>query len=350
MQMRKNGEVIRVLARFGLVALLAAWTGWAGEIIVHLKNDDRVTGIIVSESATELTLQSGLLGKVTIPIGEISRREDLKTNAPPTVASSTAAASSGTNAVTAAATTATNATAVVSAPATNKPPAVVAAKPPPPPKVKHWNTEIQFGLNLRYGAAKQEEALVVAKSTYGRGKFREILDYNFAYGESGGVLSANRMNGSAKSEYDLTDRVYLFGLAGASYDEVRLIDRQYELNPGVGYQWIKQTNFVFKTEVGFGYQDQFFHDHNEIESFSGRLGLIYTWKIWDKLMADGKLEYFPNVKAIDQYRVRFENTVRYPLLKNISLNLIVIDLYDTQVPATVENNDLQVRTAIGMKF
>ena len=304
---------------------LAIWFSWAAqaaEIIVHLKNGDRVSGEFVSETATELTLRSKLLGNLAIPIGEILKREHPITA--PIISTNVVAALPK--------------------------PVIKTNAPPPPPKPKRWNSEIQLGLNLRYSTRDHLEALVVAKSAYSNGRFREILDYNFAYGETEDVLSANRMGGSSKTEWDLSPRVYTFGLAGAGYDEVRRIDRQFEINPGVGYQWIKTTNFVFKSEVGLGYQDQFYADGREVSAYSGRLAGIFSWKVFNKLFADGRAEYFPNVQAVDEYRLRLETTIRYPLLKNLSLNLIVIDLYDTQAPANVENNDLQIRSAIGVKF
>jgi len=318
--------------RFPLSLLaLCAWTlfaSQAADIIIHLKNGDRVTGSIASETATEVTLQTAPLGKITIPVGQILRREEVVakpavTNAPPVVATVT-----------------TNKPAAPAAPP-------VAVKPPEP---KHWNSELQLGLNLRYSAKDQQESLVIAKSTYGKNRFREILDYNFTYGRTEGVQSANRMTGSSKSEIDLTPKIYGFGLAGGSYDEIRQIDLQYELNPGVGYTWFKKPDFVFKTELGFGYQDQFFKGGRELQTYSARLAGIVTWRVWNKLMEDAKLEYFPNIKSSENYRVRVESTLRYPLLKNLSLNLIVIDLYDTQTPPNVQHNDLQVRSALGIKF
>lgn len=331
---RRNGKVTGLFARLLCVAFIAICSHGA-EVIIYLRNGDRVTGRVAAETAAEVTLETGLFGKVTIPVSQILKREVV---GPP---SETAAAPP------------------TPAPATNAPPRAVAATPAPAPTPapaekpkgpKLWNTEMQFGLNLRYSTRDQQEALVVAKSTYGKNKFRQIFDYSFVYGETEGVQSANRMSGSTKTEYDMTSKIYAFGLAGASYDEVRQIDRQFELNPGLGYQWIKKPNFAFKSEVGFGYQDQFFANGREVETYSARLAGIFSWRIWDKLMADWRIEYFPNIEAIDEYRVRFESTLRYPLLKNLSLNLIVIDLYDTQAPPNIENNDLQVRYALGVKF
>ncbi|HUS37464.1 MAG TPA: DUF481 domain-containing protein [Verrucomicrobiae bacterium] len=307
----------------------------AADVIIHLRNGDRLTGRINSETPTEVTLQTATLGKIVVPVGQILKREEVV---------ATTATPGSTNTV--AAVTTTNAPAAAPKPATPTP-APVATKPKPP---KLWNTELQFGLNLRYTTRDQQEALVIAKSTYSKGHFREILDYNFTWGKTEETQTANRMAGSAKSEYDLTPKWYLFGLGGAGYDEIRLIDRQWEINPGVGYQWIKKPDFVLKTEVGMSYQDQFFQNGDEVNTFAGRLAGIFTWRIYDKLTADGRIEYFPNIRDINEYRLRGESTLRYPLLQNLSINLNVIDLYDTEAPPGVEPNDLQVRSALGIKF
>lgn len=311
----------------------------AADVIIHLRNGDRLTGNISGETPTEVTLQTATLGKIVVPVGQILKREEVV---------ATAAGSTNTVAV---ATTTTNAPSAAPKPAATPTPtptpAPVATKPKPP---KLWNTELQFGLNLRYTTRDQQEALVIAKSTYAKGHFREILDYNFTWGKTEETQTANRMAGSAKSEYDLTPKWYLFGLGGAGYDQIRLIERQWEINPGIGYQWVKKPDFVFKTEVGMSYQDQHFENGNEVNTFAGRLAGIFTWRIYDKLTADGRLEYFPNIKDINEYRLRGESTLRYPLLQNLSINLNVIDLYDTEAPPGVEPNDLQVRSALGIKF
>jgi putative salt-induced outer membrane protein YdiY len=314
-----RGLLSLALAAFAIVASQAADT------IIYLRNGDRLSGKITSENSTDLTLEAGRLGKVVIPIGEISKREEVG-----------------------AATTAAPATNQVSVPVAppGTPPAAVVVTPPP----KHWNSEIQLGLNLRYTTRDQQEGLVIAKSSYNKGRFREIFDYNFTYGQTEKIRTANRMTGASKTEWDFTPRTYAFGLAGASYDEIRKIDRQFELNPGVGHTWLNSSNLVFKTEIGLGYQDQFFADGSEVNTYAGRLAAIFTWRIWGKLMSDGRVEYFPSLLAADEYRFRFESTLRYPLSKNLSINLVVLDLYDTAAPPGVENNDLQVRSAVGVKF
>jgi putative salt-induced outer membrane protein YdiY len=329
---KRNASFVLVLICAAGLALAAN----AGDVIIHLRNGDRVTGKIVAETPTEVTLQSGPLGKVIVPVGQILKREEV---VPVPAAANT---STNTNSTTVATAT-TNAPA---APKATTAPAVITK----PKESKHWNAELQFGLNLRYSSIDQQESLVIAKATYSKDHFREILDYNFTWGKTEQTQTANKMTGSAKSEYDLTPRWYLFMLAGAGYDEIRLIDRQIEVDPGIGYQWIKTPDFVFKNEVGLGYLDQNFSDGHTVEAYSGRLAAIFTWRIYDKLTADGRLEYFPNLLSVEEYRFRFESTLRYPLFKSLSINLNIIDVYDTQAPAGVQNNDLQLRSALGIKF
>jgi hypothetical protein len=48
--------------------------------------------------------------------------------------------------------------------------------------------------------------------------------------------------------------------------------------------------------------------------------------------------------------LRLEGTLRYPISDRLSLNLVVTDLYDTQPAQSVSQNDLQIRSTIGVKF
>ena len=48
--------------------------------------------------------------------------------------------------------------------------------------------------------------------------------------------------------------------------------------------------------------------------------------------------------------LRIETNLRYWLKTYLSLNLTVINLYDTRVAQGVEPNDLQIRSSIGVKF
>jgi len=207
------------------------------------------------------------------------------------------AAAAQTNKVVSAATNAPGAALATQVPANVTQVPVKPAAAVKPQKPKEWNSEIQLGMNLRYSTTDSREYLATAKTTYGHEHLRQTFDYNFTYGKTEGIISANRMTGSSKTDYDLSKRIYMYNLGGAGYDDVRKIDLQYEIGPGVGINLLSRTNFIWKSEFGFSYQDQFRSDQTEQITYSARIGEIFSWKLWTKVVADAKLEYFAICKA-----------------------------------------------------
>ena len=317
------------------IALAFASTALQAEkIVLHLKNGDRITGNLVAETTDTLTVVSDAFGAVQVPSAEIAKR-DAVSNPPPLAAQ--------TNLV------AEPATAVIKPPPGPMKPANPEAMPIASTP-SYWKHDLRFGLNLRYSTRDSQEFSANAKSIYGKAPFRHLFDASFRYGRLEGGLAANSLFGSEKTEFHLTPKSYIFGLTGGGYDKVRKIDLQYELGPGYGKELINRTNFVWKGEIGFNFQEQFRSDDTRSSVYSIRIAEIFAWRIWEKLTADAKIEFFPNLDEIGEYRMRLESTLRYPVSNLLSLNLDVIDLYDTQPARGIPQNDLQVRSSIGVTF
>jgi hypothetical protein len=329
-----------------LLALLLSAPVAAQGVIIHLKNGDRLSGQLLSETTNSVRLTNSLLGNFEVPLAEISRREIVSppvavpvTNAPPVV--------TGTNTTT----TTTNVAAPLP-PKEAKPP-LSPANPEATPIAStpsFWKHDLRFGVNLRYATKDSHEFLAILKSTYGKAPFRHIFDVNFKYGRVEDALAANSLSASEKTEYQLSPRSYTFGLIGGGYDEIRKIDYQFEVGPGFGIEILKLTNFVWKGEIGFNFQQQNRADNTRQNTYSVRIAEIFAWRVWDKLTADLKAEFFPNLDEFGEYRLRIESTLRYPVSKRLSLNLDIIDLYDTRPPQDVSQNDLQIRSTIGVTF
>jgi hypothetical protein len=236
-------------------------------------------------------------------------------------------------------------------PAANKPPA---AQPPPvkPKPPKRWVIDAQIGADLQYNQSERRLYYGRAKWTYGKERFRSIVDYLANYGKTDGILSANDMNGSVRVEFDVekSKRVFLFNAAGAGYNEIRKIDLGYDDSFGLGYKLIARTNLTLNADIGVNYQKQHFSDGTSKDYGALRLGELMGWKISPKWILDEKLEFYPRFTDIGDYRMRFETTLRYLLSNNLNLNIAVIDQYDTQPAPRVTRNDLLVRATLGFKF
>lgn len=338
-----------------------------------MKNGDRIAGVVLSQDANSVVISNAWIKLLVVPLNQIASQEQIpaaaaaaamtapqSTNAPvaaqttnaPTVAQTTNApnpALAGDK--TQAATASTNATAKAAA----LPPV---AKAVPVAKPKRWKGELRVGVSFLEAAKDQEIYYGKFRLAYERPYdsnpkkfFRNILDYSMDYGKADGVLTANRMDGSDKTDFDVgTRRAYVYNLAGVGYDEIRKIDIHYEEGPGAGYHLLTRTNFVLNTEAGFNYQVQDRTDNTSSKYFYLRFAEDVTWKVLKQMTFTERFEFFPRIADFEQYRMRLESTLSYAVWQNISLNVSVLDLYDTQPAINVPNNDFQLRTSLGVTF
>ena len=331
----------------------------AETVTFHLRTGERIVGAIVSQNTNRVVISNLWAGDISVPLAQIEKR---KTNV---VAASTkkSAVSTNVNARTtkvAAKSSAKNVAAAV--PAVSK--TNLVSSPVKPPKAKLWHAQVDIGVDSLYGAKDRQIYNGRLKHTYARpyaqspGKFfRNTADYLFEYAETDGVLSGNRMEGSDKIDFDVGKKFFLYNLGAAGYDEIRKIDLRYELGPGVGYHLLALTNFVMNVEGGANYQVQ---DRTalakDVKNFYFRFAEDFTWKLPFQLKTlpnvtlTEKLEFFPRAEDPSEYRARFESKLSFPLLKNVTFNFSVIDLYDTQPASNISKNELQVRSSVGVAF
>ncbi len=344
----------------------------------QLRNGDRVTGVVLVETPLYVTITNAVVGKLILPVAQIEKREPVL--AVPIIPSLVATNKPVATAVVIPQKKLDDLNAAYLAgqisalefhrqrallikqtgegvPATAVVNPAILAKPTLPPgpaapkkAVRQIHGELLAGADLAFSTKDRQLYTGRLKLNHSEGRLRNALDYSFTYGMSDGDLTANRMDGSIKSDYDYAIRSYVYNLVAAGYDEVRKIDSYLQAGPGVGYHALKLTNFLASAETGVNYQEQNFSSGMETDSIYFRLAELCKWTITPKFSLDQKVEYFPQWNDAREYKLRFEANLRYWLRSNLSLNLTVINLYDTRVALGVEPNDLQIRSSIGVKF
>ncbi len=326
---------IVTLACFGRVT-----AAQAAEVVVQLRNGDRITGQLVTQETNHVVVKTTWAGQLILPldvVGGLRTATGADLLATPTPAPAPA-----------------KAVAAAKPKPTTPAPATAPAPTKAPAKLKN---NLQLGSNLAFGARDQETIYARFKSTYekpypGNPKkfFRTIADYTADYGETDNLRSANRMNGSLKTDFDLGEKTYFYNVGSAGYDEIRKIDLQYAVGPGMGYHLFKLTNFELDLEGGVDYQAQKRSVGESPENFFLRAAQNSTWKVSPRVSLSKKLEFFLNGEDSEQFRFRLDATASYKLLDNVSLNLTVLDQYDTSPAPKVDQNELQFRSAIGITF
>ena len=387
----RNRLAIWIGLGLGCIACLSDPGAALGQpIILHLRNGDRLTGVLLLDEPGQVTFSNAVVGRLVVSRVGIDRTEKLTNVLVATSGSATNVASvapslsapiqrrladlqaayianqisateyhrqrsrlvaeassqAGTNGA---------ASRMPMAPGVPAPALVnpsVAAKPPTakPPRPKHWSGEALLGADLGYSQKDRQLYTGRLKAVYASSPLRSALDYLATYGRTDGELSANRMDGSIKTDYDLNPRTYVYSLGGGGYDEIRKIDWRYEVGPGVGRHLARLTNFVLNGEAGLNYQVQNFEGARQDDLFHYRLAQDLRWNIGTQFTLDEKVEYLPQWNDFEEYKFRVEGNLRYWVRVNLSLNLTVINTFDTLTAPGVKQNDLQVRSSIGVKF
>ena len=304
------------------------FSSWAqaDTVTLLLKNGDRLSGELLQEVGGNLSLRHPTLGALQVPVAEIAQRSIISS---PVINSPVNAAAQP----------------VQGKPAgTNSPPRA------PVPSRKDWAFDIQAGVDLGVGTTDRQLYNGRGHVLYAHEKLHNNADLMFTFGKTAGIKSADRLDASMKTDYELKGRLFLYHLGGAGYDHVRHIDLRYEVGPGLGYHVYRGQSFKLNTELGANYQVNRFSTGSGVESFFYRIAEDAIWKVTPKLNIDQRFEFFPGIGDLEKYRLRFEGSLRYSLRENLYLNLTALDLFDNHPPPGVSRNDVQIRSSVGLKF
>ena len=298
---------------------------------MRLKNGDRITGRLLAQETNHVIIATSWAESLARPISSISGFETVggeQLYSAPHGSPNTKIA----------------------------PLAAAKAKPTTIPP-KSIRGSIQLGSNIQYGARDQELIYARIRASYEQPYkrdpkrfFRTFGDYSADYGETEKVKSANRMTGSVKTDFDLNGPAYCYNVFGGGYDEIRKIDSHYQFGPGLGCHLVKTPAFTFDLEGGANYQAQRRSAGGNLDSLFIRAAQDATWKIAPRVSFSEKFEFFVNGENTSQFRFRLDSTFSYKLIENLSLNLTVTDLYDTDPAPSVDQNEFQIRSSIGITF
>lgn len=288
-----------------------------------LKGGDHITGTIVSESSNTVVVATAWARELSLPAEQIEAREKISTNSPTSVPQ----------------------------------PAIAAAKAPKPAPKKSWHADARVGMDLIQGAKDREIYYGQAALRYARPlaanpsrSFRNTLEYRADYAKTDGVKSSDRMYGSDKADYDVSRDLFLYNFAGAGYDHVRKIEFQFETGPGLGCHLVRAATFCANVEGGFNYQSQERIGTSRVEAVYGRAAQDITWKVDSQVTFTQRSALLTRVDEPDQMQLRLEANLALALMKNLSLNLTAIEIYDTRPVPGVTPNEFQLRSSIGVAF
>ncbi len=243
--------------------------------------------------------------------------------------------------------------------------AVTAINPPEPEPEPEKKDEISLKGNIQAGfsvldgnsdtkAASGNGELVIRNVTH-----RGTLKGRTNYGEDNGKASARNSRASAKYDYFLTERRYLYTSGVLEGDSFQNLELRKVVSGGIGYQFLEdgdfENDFLSKLsaygEIGVSYFHEDLQDTTVNEFVSGRWAAQVDWEF-----LPGKPKFFhshqgyPNYEDLDDLLIDTEQGLRFNLLSGLTASLQINWKWDNVPAKGTKRSDTTYLFNLGCAF
>jgi putative salt-induced outer membrane protein YdiY len=239
------------------------------------------------------------------------------------------------------------------------PPALTAAdeeKVPGPGDPAVWSGSVNIGASYSDGNTDARSVNAAAEAVRRAHDDRYTFKGYWNYGETRNTdtnefdLTQRRAGASAKYDYFLSEKLYLFAIAGAETDTLADIKLRYYAGPGVGYQWREDEKLKWGSEAGVTYFDTDFYDGEDKEYIAARLANNISWKINEHTTFENTLEAFPSLEDKDDFYGKSDTKVKANLTDSMFAQLQWIYQFTNQPAPDKDRNDNLLVLGVGWSF
>ena len=167
------------------------------------------------------------------------------------------------------------------------------------------------------------------------------------YGKSEGEKVSEYWYVNAKSDHDITQKLYWFGLLGLEGNELAGYHYRFNAYPGVGYRFLKGTHEL-KGEVGPGYVFEDRIEDDDLSFLSGRAYAKYIFHITEHTDFSQDAEYLHDFEDADDYRFNANTSLLVNISEWLSFKTGITVQYVNQPPP--DNDDTDVFTSTSLIF
>jgi len=214
---------------------------------------------------------------------------------------------------------------------------------------KPWKVTGSLGITLTSGNSDTLTILVGGEGVKEFDPWKLILKVAAIYAESDSVETANEEIFKERLERALSEKAWLFQEFMLEHDELE--DLSYRLQFTLGYKrlLVKKDKFTLYGEAGGGVLYEKFRTTTETEGIA-QLGINFEWQLTEQLLFTQVFTVYPSLSDGGEYRFVSESVFTTPIGKKLDLRFAIIDKFDSNPPAGVKENDLQVTLAIVIRF
>lgn len=226
----------------------------------------------------------------------------------------------------------------------------VTAINPVPNRFPEWSGDIVLAANLKSGNNDKSgfSAAVNAMRKARRNRFE--LASLFRYGREGGTLSTRNAFGRLKYDLFFNRKLYGYLSSEFSHDKFKDLRLRTVAGPGAGYQVWNDDIKSLGLEVGVAYYDENMYRGEDNAWFSGRLGANLRYKIGDILVFTDQLVVYPKLERASDFSLRNEAALSAPLAYGWALRLVNIIEFDNSPEPGIKKADYDFLLGLQYNF
>jgi putative salt-induced outer membrane protein YdiY len=220
-----------------------------------------------------------------------------------------------------------------------------------------WTGFVTVGATLTSGNTEIQSAAANAEAVLDRGEDRWTLRayWNFSQQENQTTgeneITQRQAGASAKYDYFLSERTYLYGTGAVSTDEIAALDMRYQVGAGAGHQFWKEEKRSLSGEVGLSYVDEDFEVDADDDSFVAvRLAYDLFLQLSDTTAFRQIAEAFPSLENKDDIYGRLDSSLTVNLTKSMIGKLQHVMDYDNTPATGADRLDHRLILTIGWTF
>lgn len=340
---RKNA----LLASSCLTSLLLIACPSLHAAVVTLNNGDQVTGELKQLTNGVLVVQSGILGEVKIPWGNVSKlvsddKVRIRLNDAATVEGKLALTPDGQVAV--------------NRPAGDRPLTLArqdigALNPPIVDDSVKYSGKIDLGGSFTRGNSEDDQLHTSGQLTARAPKDRYTLNWEINDARSAGIKTTANRRLLAQYDYFLDPKNYLYVNAKGERDDLADLSLRTAVGGGYGRQFIDTDITKLSGQIGLSYVHEDY-THSPDRSFpSLNLGFKYEEKFFQqKLVFFNNIDLDQNLEDADDLLLHNRMGVRVPIAHGLNLSTQFNIDYDKEPAAGKKSTDSALIFSVGYAF
>ncbi|MCX7805484.1 MAG: DUF481 domain-containing protein, partial [Planctomycetota bacterium] len=228
--------------------------------------------------------------------------------------------------------------------------AVAAVNPKVEPLVK-WEGSVTASGALSRGNVNSITAIFRAGAVRRTRDDRLTLAAGYDYGETERVKTREQGFVSAKYDYFVTKKLFVYGNAKADRDEFADLDARISAGAGLGIQWVETKRTRFSSEAGVSYVYEWHNEDDDDGYAAGRAASAFSvWILPDRLQYRLEVEGLLNMEDKKDWIANGRTGFRWMLTKNWLMELGAQATFDHKPAEGRKREDVIYTLGFGYSF